>query len=115
MSHQKLAEVNEIHKAAEQANSLTRQLLVFSGRQKPQALLLSLNDVLNDRAYMLRRLLSDDIEVAILSDSTVGLIRADRGQIEQVILNLVINAADAMPYGGKLVLDESQSVRAFNC
>ena len=99
-----LAEVNEIHKAAEQANSLTRQLLAFSRRQTPQALLLSLNDVLKDRADMLRRLLSDDIEVAILSDSTVGLIRADRGQIEQVILNLVINAADAMPYGGKLVL-----------
>lgn len=99
-----LKEVNEIHKAAEQANSLTRQLLAFSRRHKPQARLLSLNDILKDMADMLRRLLSDDVEVAMLADSMLGLIRADRGQIEQVILNLVINAADAMPLGGKLVL-----------
>lgn len=97
-------QVNEIHKAAEQANSLTRQLLAFSRRQKPQAELLSLNNVLDDMADMLRRLLSDDIEVAMMPDPKLGLIRVDRGQIEQVILNLVINAADAMPRGGKLAL-----------
>ena len=99
-----LKQVSAIYRAAEQANSLTRQLLAFSRRQKPQAGFLSLNNVLNDMADMLRRLLSDDIEVAMAPDSMVGLIRADRGQIEQVILNLVINAADAMPQGGKLVI-----------
>lgn len=99
-----LKQVNQIHQAAERANSLTRQLLAFSRRQKPQAALLSLNTVLHDMADMLRRLLSDDIEVSMLPDPDLGLIRVDRGQIEQVILNLVINAADAMPRGGKLVL-----------
>jgi two-component system, cell cycle sensor histidine kinase and response regulator CckA len=99
-----LKQVNAIHKAAEQANSLTRQLLAFSRRQKPQAGLLSLNDVLHDMADMLHRLLTDDIEVAMVADPTLGLFHADRGQIEQVILNLVINAADAMPQGGKLVI-----------
>ncbi len=100
-----LREVNEIRKAAEQANSLTRQLLAFSRRQKAQARLLNLNDLLKEMADMLRRLLSDDIEVNIVSDSGLGLIRADRGQMQQVILNLVINAADAMPLGGNLVLE----------
>jgi two-component system cell cycle sensor histidine kinase/response regulator CckA len=99
-----LKQVNAIHKAAEQANSLTRQLLAFSRRQKPQAGLLSLNDVLHDMADMLHRLLTDDIEVAMVADPTLGLFHADRGQIEQVILNLVINAADAMPQGGRLVI-----------
>ena len=104
-----LKEVNEIRKAAEKANSLTRQVLAFSRLQKPQAQLLNLNDVLKDMADMLRRLLSDDIEVAMLSDSSLGLILADRGQIEQVILNLVINAADAMPHGGKLTLSTANT------
>ncbi len=100
-----LKQVNQIHKAAERANSLTRQLLAFSRRQKPQAASLNLNTVLHDMADMLRRLLSDDIEVSMLLDPDLGLIRVDRGQIEQVILNLVINASDAMPQGGKLVLE----------
>ena len=105
-----LKQVNQIQKAAERANSLTRQLLAFSRRQKPHAELLSLNTVLNDMADMLRRLLSDDIEVAMHLAPALGLLRADRGQIEQVILNLVINAADAMPRGGKLVLETTNAL-----
>jgi two-component system, cell cycle sensor histidine kinase and response regulator CckA len=110
-----LSEVSQIRKAAERANSLTRQLLAFSRRQKPQAAFLSLNTVLTEMADMLRRLLSDDIEVEILPDSSLGLIRVDRGQLEQVILNLVINAADAMPRGGRLVLATANVLLNDDC
>jgi two-component system, cell cycle sensor histidine kinase and response regulator CckA len=108
-------QVNEVYKAAEQAISLTRQLLAFSRRQKPQAGLVSLNNVLTDMSDMLRRLLSDDVEFAVVPDSTLGLIRADRGQIEQVVMNLVINAADAMPRGGKLVLATTNTKSEDGC
>jgi PAS domain S-box-containing protein len=97
-------QVNEICRAAERANSLTRQLLTFSRRHRLHPTVLNLNDVLAGMSDMLRRLLSDDIELSILSDSTLGGIRANEGQIEQIIINLVINAAHAMPRGGKLVL-----------
>ena len=95
-------QVSEIYKAAQQANSLTRQLLAFSRRQKPESGLVDLNDVLTNMSDMLRRLVRDDIEVTIRTDPALGLIRANRGQIEQVIINLVINAAQAMSQGGKL-------------
>jgi PAS domain S-box-containing protein len=97
-------QVSEIYKAAQQANSLTRQLLAFSRRQKVESNFLNLNDVLTDMSDMLRRLLSDDIEVTIRTDPELDLICANRGQIEQVIANMVINAAHAMPGGGKLFL-----------
>jgi PAS domain S-box-containing protein len=95
-------QVSEIYKAAQQANSLTRQLLAFSRRQKPESDLVDLNDILTGMSDMLRRLIRDDIEVTIRTDPALGLIRANRGQIQQVIINLVINAAQAMPRGGKL-------------
>jgi two-component system cell cycle sensor histidine kinase/response regulator CckA len=98
----------EIYKAGEQANSLTRQLLAFSRRQMLQTHLLDLTEILRDMESILRRLLSEDIELTILADTGLGLIRSDRGQIEQVIMNLVINARDAMPQGGKLALIASR-------
>jgi PAS domain S-box-containing protein len=108
-------QVHEIYKAAEQANSLTRQLLAFSRPQRPQAGLLNLNEVLKEMSGILRRCLSDDIELNLLSDSDLGWICADRGQIHQVIMNLVINAADAMPRGGKLVLALTNVQLEKNC
>jgi two-component system, cell cycle sensor histidine kinase and response regulator CckA len=72
--------------------------------------MLNLNGVLADTGKMLRRLMREDIELSVLSDSALGLIRADRGQIEQVIMNLVINARDAMPAGGRLTLTCSNVV-----
>ncbi len=97
-------QISEIYKAAQQANSLTRQLLAFSRRQRLESNFLNLNEILTDMSDMVRRLLSDDIEVTIRTDPTLGLIRANRGQMEQVIINMVINAAQAMPRGGKLSL-----------
>ena len=103
-------QVGEIYKAAEQANSLTRQLLAFSRRQRLQPSVLDLNNVLRDMSDMLQRLLSDDIELTILNDPALGPICANEGQIEQVIINLVINASHAMPRGGKLVLAVANAI-----
>jgi signal transduction histidine kinase/ligand-binding sensor domain-containing protein/ActR/RegA family two-component response regulator len=97
-------EVEEIERAAERASSLTRQLLAFSRKQilKPQQL--SLNEMVVEVGRMLRRTVGEDIELEISLDPSLGLVRADPGQIEQVLLNLVVNARDAMPRGGKLVV-----------
>jgi signal transduction histidine kinase/CheY-like chemotaxis protein len=96
--------VDQIYKAAQQANSLTRQLLAFGRRQLLQPRVLNLNEVLEQMEKLLRRLLSEDIELIFVRDQSKHLIRSESGQIEQVIMNLVINARDAMPHGGKLVV-----------
>ena len=99
-----LEKVEAIAKAGDRASSLTRQLLAFSRRQMTQPKVLNLNDLLSDMGTMLQRLLREDIELTISAYPQLHLIKADPGQIEQVIMNLVINARDAMPQGGKLVL-----------
>jgi signal transduction histidine kinase/CheY-like chemotaxis protein len=99
-----LEKVEAISKAGDRASSLTRQLLAFSRRQMTQPKVLNLNELLSDMGKMLQRLLREDIELSISTDPTLGLVKADPGQIEQVIMNLVINARDAMPSGGKLAL-----------
>ena len=95
----------EIDRAAGRATELTQQLLAFSRRQMLQPTLLDLNTVLSDTMRMLGRLLGEHIELAILPDPALGVVRADRGQIEQVIINLAVNARDAMEAGGKLILE----------
>ncbi|MGI8818892.1 MAG: PAS domain-containing hybrid sensor histidine kinase/response regulator [Gemmatimonadales bacterium] len=95
----------EIDRAAARATELTQQLLAFSRRQMLQPTLLDLNAVLSDTMRMMGRLLGEHIELAILPDSGLGMVRADRGQIEQVIINLAVNARDAMEGGGKLILE----------
>jgi len=99
--------VVEIKKAGTRAASLTRQLLAFSRQQVLQPKVLDLNSVVNDLAKMLRRLIGADIEVEIVSDLSLGKVKADHSQIEQVIMNLVVNARDAMPDGGKLTIQTS--------
>jgi two-component system, cell cycle sensor histidine kinase and response regulator CckA len=99
--------VTEIKKAGTRASSLTRQLLAFSRQQVLQPKLLDLNSVVNDLAKMLRRLIGEDIEVEISGDPALGKVKADHSQIEQVIMNLVVNARDAMPDGGKLTIQTS--------
>jgi PAS domain S-box-containing protein len=97
--------IDEIQNAAERAASLTRQLLAFSRRQVMEIKVLDLNTVLRDLDKMLRRMIGEDIELITLLAEDLGRAKADVGQIEQVIMNLVVNAKDAMPSGGKLTIE----------
>jgi len=98
-------QLQHISKAADQAASLTRQLLAFSRKQVMQPKIFSLNTLVWNADKMLRRLISESVEMITNTAKDLGAIKADPGQMEQVILNLVINARDAMPSGGKLVLE----------
>ncbi|MBI4544865.1 MAG: PAS domain S-box protein [Gemmatimonadetes bacterium] len=95
-------EVEEIRRAADRASALTRQLLAVSREQVLAPEVFDLNGVVSEMGKMLHRVLGEDIELRTELDPTSAPIRADRGQIEQVLLNLVVNARDAMPWGGKL-------------
>lgn len=95
----------EIKKGGERAASLTRQLLAFSRRQVLQPRLLNLNVVINDIEKMLQRLMGEDIEYLSVLAPALGKVRVDPGQIEQVIMNLAVNARDAMAHGGKLTIE----------
>ncbi len=94
----------EIQRAGERAAVLTRQLLAFSRRQPLKAEPLDVNHVITEMRKMLERILGEDVELVERLAPTVGVIKADSGQIEQVIMNLVVNARDAMPSGGQLVI-----------
>ncbi|MDB6019026.1 MAG: Blue-light-activated protein [Pedosphaera sp.] len=96
--------IAEIQKASERASALTSQLLAFSRKQVLQPRVLLLNEVVSGMEKMLRRLIGEDIELSIKFDDSLGRVKADPGQIEQVIMNLAVNARDAMPRGGKLTL-----------
>ena len=97
--------VSEIRKAAERAASLTRQLLAFSRKQVLQPRVLNLNLVVRDMDNMLRRLLGEHMDLVAVLPENVGRIKADPGQVEQIIMNLAVNARDAMPGGGKLTIE----------
>jgi PAS domain S-box-containing protein len=96
--------IEEIQKAGDRASNLTRQLLAFSRRQVLEMKILNLNAVLRDLEKMVRRLIPENIDLCILLGDELGKMKSDSGQIEQVILNLVVNAKDAMPEGGKLIM-----------
>jgi two-component system cell cycle sensor histidine kinase/response regulator CckA len=95
----------EIRKAGEKSASLTKQLLIFSRKQVIEARILNLNTAISDSATMLQRLIGEEITVEKHLDVSLGQVMADPTQIDQVILNLAVNARDAMPDGGKLSLE----------
>jgi PAS domain S-box-containing protein len=97
--------VEQIEQAANRAAALTHQLLAFSRRQVLQPKALSLNAVIGDLEKMLRRVIGEDVDMSARLAPNLGTVRADRSQMEQVIMNLVVNARDAMPNGGKLTLE----------
>jgi PAS domain S-box-containing protein len=99
------ADLAEIRRAADRATSLTRQLLAFSRRQILEPRVLDLRDSLKSIAPMLTRLIGENISVVVDAATDIGRVKADPGQIEQVILNLAVNARDAMPNGGTLTLE----------
>ncbi len=99
-------EVEEVKKAGDRAASLTNQLLAFSRRQFITAKVVNLNEIISGMDGMLRRLIGEDlIELSTVLAPEIGNIKADPGQIEQVIMNLAVNAHDAMPTGGKLTIE----------
>jgi PAS domain S-box-containing protein len=101
--------VDEIRKAADRAASLTRQLLTFSRRQVLNPVVLDLNSVVQNLSGMFRRLIGEDIEFEIVLGKKLACVKVDPSQIEQAIVNLVINARDAMPRGGRLTIATSNA------
>jgi len=99
--------IEQIERAADRASGLTRQLLAFSRLQMLQPKVINLNDVVGDMGRLLPRLIGEDIELIIRASEGLGAVRADSSQMEQIVMNLVVNARDAMPDGGKLIIETS--------
>ncbi len=100
--------IKQIKKASDRATSLTRQLLAFSRRQILQPKNIDLNTLVTEMGVLLKRLIGEDIELSMQLNPEIGAIKADRSQMEQVLMNLAVNARDAMPDGGQLVIETNK-------
>ncbi len=109
-THPMAAEVAEIKDAAARAAGLTRQLLTFSRKQKRQLKPLALNAIVTGIEVMLARIVGEDVAMSAVIAPDLGTIEGDPGELEQVVMNLVVNARDAMPSGGRLLLETSNTV-----
>ena len=109
VTHPLYRNIEQIQKATDRASSLTGQLLAFSRKQVLQPRVINLNEIVSGMEKMLRRLIGEDIELSTDFDPALGCILADPGQIEQVIMNLAVNARDAMPRGGKLTISTTNT------
>ena len=105
--HKTSRRLAEIRKAAERAAALTRQILTFSRQQAVEIRVCDLNQIVEETEKMLRRLIGEDVRLIVALGEGLGRVRADPGQLEQVIMNLAVNARDAMPSGGTLVIETS--------
>ena len=101
---QSFGDIMQIKQNANRAANLVRQLLAFSRQQTLQPRILSMTDILTELSHLLRRLIGENIDLKMVHGRDLGSVRADQGQLEQVIINLAVNARDAMPWGGKLVI-----------
>ena len=97
--------IEQIDRSADRAAALTRQLLAFSRMQVLQPQVINLNSIIEEMGKLLPRLIGEDIELVVRADQELGAIRADASQMEQIIMNLAVNSRDAMPNGGKLVIE----------
>ncbi len=107
--HPARADAEEILKASERAAGLTHQLLAFSRQQVLQPRILDLNNLVADMDRMLRRVIGEDVELVSMLDGAAWPIKADPGQIQQVLLNLVVNSRDAMPRGGRITVETANT------
>ena len=107
--HPRYPDIELIQKSAYRASALTRQLLAFSRKQVLQPKVLSLNEVVGDLEAMVRRLIREDIELVTALEADLGQVKVDPHQMEQVLVNLVVNAVDAMPHGGRLVIETANT------
>jgi PAS domain S-box-containing protein len=101
--------IEEIMKAGERSAALTRQLLAFSRQQILQPVVLDLNDVISDTIKMLQRLIGEDVQLVASLNPKSGWVKVDPGQLSQIIMNLAVNARDAMPQGGKLTIETANA------
>ncbi len=108
-SEHAVRKIEQIDRAADRAVTLTRQLLAFSRMQVLQPRAMSLNEVVEEMGKLLPRLIGEDIELNIRTQADLGMIRADASQIEQIIMNLAVNARDAMPGGGRLIIETANA------
>jgi PAS domain S-box-containing protein len=107
--HPARLDLDEVATAGQQAATITRQLLAFAGRQMVAPRRLDLSCLVADSTKMLQRLLGDDIEIETALDPRAGIVQADPGQIQQLLVNLTVNARDAMPNGGRLLIETSET------